>query len=854
MIPRTLRIRGFLSYQEACEVDFTQIDLACISGLNGAGKSSLLDAITWVLFGEARRRDDSVINSHTDTAEVCLEFDYEDLRYRVLRIRPRGKTTQLEFFLQNPEGDWKPLTEASVSRTQEQIVRTLRLDYETFINASFFLQGKADQFAQQTPGERKRILSSILGLDEWEQYRDTAAKMMRNLEREKSGQTGTLQEIQNELNEEPVRREKLDQLKSSLTRAGELRKSREQAYESASRLAAALEEQKQKVDLLAAQVEKSGSELNELNARLAERQKEQQKYTSTVSQADEIEARFSAWQASRVELEKWEKLAEEYHALDAQRSAPRLEIESERARLAAEQKQLEEQEKLVGEAQKALPDLEKQYRELETRLALLQAQVDDRPRVESDLAAKNEKRATLQTENNHLRALMDDLDGRKKTLQKTSGAQCPTCGKDLAEHERDDMLSDLEKEGKAQGDQYRANEAEIKTITLKTAAMEKELQSIKSAALERESQQQNRTRLETDLTAKKELVNVWHVGGEKRLHEKNIQLQTNNFATSARDALIALEDRLNALGYEPELHKTARQVEQEGRQSEEDHRSLGNARSSLEPLTREIETIKTQVVSLKKYLKNQEEKLKDSEQKYNRESTGQLDLASLEAGLQEAREEENQLTREMGAAQQNVDILAVQQKRKATIQAQIDEISRRIAHLKTLERAFSREGLPSMLIELAIPEIESRASELLDRLSDGSMSIRFDTQKEYKDKKREDKKETLDILISDAAGVREYELYSGGEAFRINFAIRLALSHLLAQRAGARLRTLVIDEGFGSQDAEGRQRLVEAINLVKPDFALILVITHLEELKDSFPNRIEVEKTSKGSRVQVVTE
>ena len=78
--------------------------------------------------------------------------------------------------------------------------------------------------------------------------------------------------------------------------------------------------------------------------------------------------------------------------------------------------------------------------------------------------------------------------------------------------------------------------------------------------------------------------------------------------------------------------------------------------------------------------------------------------------------------------------------------------------------------------------------------------------------KREDKKETLDIIISDAAGPREYELFSGGEAFRVNFAIRLALSRVLAQRAGARLQTLVIDEGFGSQDAEGRQRLIEAIN------------------------------------------
>ena len=156
------------------------------------------------------------------------------------------------------------------------------------------------------------------------------------------------------------------------------------------------------------------------------------------------------------------------------------------------------------------------------------------------------------------------------------------------------------------------------------------------------------------------------------------------------------------------------------------------------------------------------------------------------------------------------------------------------------------------MIEQALPLIEEHANLLLDRLTNGGMTIRFETQSDYKDKKRQDKKETLDILINDLNGnTRAYEMFSGGEAFRINFAIRMALSQVLAKRSGAKLQTLVIDEGFGSQDAEGRQRVIEAINHVRSNFAKILVITHLEELKDAFPARIEVEMTSKGSQVQV---
>jgi exonuclease SbcC len=154
------------------------------------------------------------------------------------------------------------------------------------------------------------------------------------------------------------------------------------------------------------------------------------------------------------------------------------------------------------------------------------------------------------------------------------------------------------------------------------------------------------------------------------------------------------------------------------------------------------------------------------------------------------------------------------------------------------------------LIEHALPEIEERANQLLDRLTGGDMSISFATQRKLKT--RDALSETLDIHIADKDGERPYDNYSGGEQFRVNFAIRLALSQLLAKRAGARLQTLIVDEGFGSQDPQGRQRLIEAINMVRDEFACILVITHIDELRDAFPIRIEVSKSLSGSNIKVI--
>ena len=94
-------------------------------------------------------------------------------------------------------------------------------------------------------------------------------------------------------------------------------------------------------------------------------------------------------------------------------------------------------------------------------------------------------------------------------------------------------------------------------------------------------------------------------------------------------------------------------------------------------------------------------------------------------------------------------------------------------------------------------------------------------------------------------------MFSGGEAFRIDFAIRIALSKLLARRAGAPLPTLIIDEGFGTQDSNGLEKLKEAIISIQDDFEKILVVTHIEEFRDAFPTRIDIVKTAEGSTIQV---
>jgi exonuclease SbcC len=224
------------------------------------------------------------------------------------------------------------------------------------------------------------------------------------------------------------------------------------------------------------------------------------------------------------------------------------------------------------------------------------------------------------------------------------------------------------------------------------------------------------------------------------------------------------------------------------------------------------------------------------------------DSAAKQRALDQLRQEDSMTKARLGAAQQKLDALEGQAKQREIKRAERQQLADERGLYEELRDAFGKKGVPALMIEAAVPEIEASANALLGRMTSGRMHVRFNTQRETQ---AGDMRETLDIQIADELGTRAYENFSGGEQFRVNFAIRVALSQLLARRSGTQLQTLIMDEGFGVLDAAGRERLVEAINAAQNDFQRILVVTHIEELKDLFPARIEIVKGPEGSEIFV---
>ena len=855
MIPRQLKISGFLSYKEPVEIDFTRIHVACISGSNGAGKSALLDAMTWALFGQARKNDETIINNsrNIDAAEVTFEFEYESNIYRIIRCLRRGKTSTVDLLIWNQEtGNWHPMTEKSVRQTNKRIEELLHLDFETFINASFFLQGKADQFTSQSAGDRKKILSNILELDIWEKYQTAAAEKRRNQTVRLSFLENRLDEIEKELSEEPRRREVLNSLDEELKKSEEQLVIKQQAWQNAKSAETLLESHQAAYQSLLQNYEKSVRQIDAQKSRLSKRTLESLSIQELLKEEPEIESGYRQLQKIREELSEWNKKALENYRIDGERKEITGKIGQLRAGLESEQATLRQEILRLEKNFELIPELFQKQKELQTQIESIEAFLSEKESVNESLRNITEIIVEKRAENQQLDAQMRDLKKRITELQAAQvGTPCPFCGRELDEDHTLTYLQSMQLDGKKLGDRYRINSEELKKLNEEKDALNRKLSEIQNA----EKKHLELSRLLAPISAEIKKIQENEPYRQKlsdRLNEIQKLLETESFCAEERQRLSVLDEQAKALGYNPAAHEQCREKESELALNENRWQKVQQAKAALQPIQREIIDLTNQIAADEKELKQIEGSLEQQKAALDEFSANLPDLQKAKKEFDTVQAETNRIRLEKGAAEQLVSVLESLKKQKQEVIREREEANLQISQLKYLEKAFSKNGIPAILIDQALPEIEEHANLILGKLTDERMSVRFSTQKEYKDKNREDKIETLAIFISDETGSREYELFSGGEAFRINFAIRLALSHILTKRAGARLQMLVIDEGFGSQDEEGRQRLIEAIIAVQDDYKKILVITHLDELKDAFPSRIEVEKTPDGSRVNVI--
>ncbi len=861
MIPVRLKMRNFLPYRgDIAPFSFEGIHLACITGDNGAGKTSIIDAMTWALWGKSRLRsksttDDDLITQGESETEIAFDFRAGDGQiYRVVRRRAKPKKSggvgqsSLNFFLETPEG-FKTYSGNTMGETEDKIKKLLHLDYEIFESSAYLKQGEADHFTELRPNERKEVLVSILGLDIYDSLAEKA--------RDKANQAAAARNLlatSIELEQKQV--EKRSGLESVLTTAQqELAGSETRLLEKRSVLDA-MKATRQLIESREQSIRQTETAIKDIESDLRSRQTDKSDiekrisaYRAIIDNRVAVEDGYNRYVAARQLAENFNRRLSDLRQLEKRRQTleqaitqARHVLETKRAKWQAAFDELSVKAAKVNSYRLSLDGLKLKNEKLVAREMQIEVETKQLQVLKIELAAFDTE------EKGQIRRLAEIAEKTGLLASAGEAAACPVCEAEL----RDDRLNMV----RAKYDIERAA-AESRLAELAAAKADK---IIEITALERhlaldtsvKSERAQLNRREAQLLAElreAESAALRLPEGEKQIAAIASQIELGQYAPEERQSLLALDEEIQHLGYDGAVHERAIAEAKSLEIFDKRQQELTQAEKLLSQEENALNKAVGSIIELEQRLTK-----RSKEADEHRMALAQMprisatELAATEAEVKALATAASSASEQVGSLKQALAHLDELEKSLAGKAIALKRYAAEESIYKELQQAFGKNGIQAVLIESAIPEMEAEANRLLAKMTDNRMSLKLELQRATK---KGDIAETFDIKIGDELGTRDYDLFSGGEAFRINFALRLALSRLLAHRAGAPLRTLIIDEGFGTQDAAGIEKLKEAIASIQDQFDCILVITHIEEFKDAFPARIEVFKTAVGSNIRV---
>ena len=974
MIPLRLHVVNFMCYRDAL-VDFSGIHLACLTGDNGAGKSALLDAITWALWGKARaKREEELIRLSQTTMEVEFDFSLRGIPYRVARKRNKGHGAKTSLTFQvwaERDQVWREISETALYATERRIVQELRLDYDTFINSAYIVQGHADEFTTKAPADRKQVLGNILGLGMYDVYEERAKEQAKEKSDEARSLLAQIEQIDQELAHQPEYEERVRQGEGAAARAEDARRTGDTLQQALRSERQALASQKEMLDELKARLQRDENDARQVEGEIKDHSQLLANFEDLVRHRQEIEDGYTRLRKTRETNETLNRQLLRHADLEGERNRWQRTIDQARYGLEGELRGAQErqeplrktvaaraaQQEALAQAQAALAQLAGVERDRETlraqgqtlaeqrarftheqnaakerqeslgkivaaraaqEAALAQARAElaqltqvekERSESQTEAQARAEERARLDAENSQFKAEAESLKERKALLEKDGEARCPVCAKPLTPEDRLRVGADYDAQLEQMRLRYRENQVRREAVAQEEIALKRLIeqwdkalaarnrwqkqegqaeeslratQSAEAELLEWQRRGEEAERALAEVVQQEELVKRQAEPLEKALAERarwqnqagqageglraadaaegelqELQrraaalaqaLQAEEYAGEARQQLDHVVAELAQLAYDSRAHEVIRGQMEELSPWEQRHRDLQMALKQVDTERRAAEAGRARLARLMESIASDRQRRDVLEKAVQRLPEVARRLAEQDLRVEDLANQERRAREVLAAARQQLDTCARLAQQRVERVAAHRRAAEEQAIFDDLRAAFGKKGLQAMIIETVTPQIEEEANRLLTQMTSGRMNVRLSTQRESK---KGDTIETLDIIIADELGQRSYELYSGGEAFRVNFALRIALSKLLAHRAGATLQTLFVDEGFGTQDALGRERLVEAIHSIQNEFERILVITHIDELKDLFPVRIEVTKGAEGSTVSV---
>jgi exonuclease SbcC len=716
-----------------------------------------------------------------------------------------------------------------------------------FKNSAFLRQGHADEFSIKRPGERKEILANILGLSHYDELESKAKEQSSKRRTEADRLEIAITDFELQLANRVKYEDEIRKIQSEITQLEEQSKFKETAISS-------LRSQKATLEIKKEQLSNTEVHLNETKKELERRKTKTKEYQDRITEYELVLAERKAIEKGYSEFKDVKTLNDEFNQKLSQLFALRERISNLDQVIKNAAQALTIEHKII---QAKFAESEAKFAKttrLEESLTLARKHLLELSKQEEIVSKKRKQTQQTTSRISYLEStdgqLAEEIAGLNEKLKLLTGddVRCPLCETELGIDGRRQIEAKLSSEAQQKIKTRQNNNEELSKNQAKLQALENEL-------IERESAlNKERTTRHSQLSIiEKELIEARQASNElsqerAKLAKLEQLMAKRDYAVYEQQTLAQLENEERKLGYSKERHEEIQQ-QLAGLQK---YQSL---KQELDEAIKNIDKEKSALAEAEETISNLEAAIVVDLRKHENLSAELLSLPNIidklikeEETYQASLQKERQVRDSLAALQERLRQLAELEISKREKTRLLQEALNEEGVYKELAEAFSKKGIQALLIEQALPEIEIEANRLLAKITDNRMSLRLESQRETR---KGDTIETLDIKIADELGTRNYEMYSGGEAFRIDLALRIALSMLLVRQAGASLPILIIDEGFGTQDSSAREKLVEAINSIQDDFEKIIVITHLEEMKDKFETLINVTKTANGSMISI---
>ena len=485
MIPLKLTLSNFLCYRENVPpLNFNGVHVACICGSNGHGKSALLDSITWALWGKARGKvQDEMISYGADECRVELDFSSRDENYRVIRShgrggrRRRGGASDLQLMILDGDAA-RPISGDMIRETQARIDETVCMYYDTFINSAFLVQGRADEFTNKTPTERKAVLSKILGLETYDKLQIRAREGNSWAENTVKISEGNVDRLRRELDQLVAPTAELKTVETTLFNANK-----------------DLEEQKVKTSALRDQVtelRRQQAGLEESSGRMVMLAKEAEQFESAhkvsqqqvvafeklISQASTIREGSAQLTAARNAFARLEEAGQTFDELERLRVSTAARIDLKRTQLEGQIQQISTD--IESRLNPKIQELE----QIQTNQILLQEQGPEFDERATVLARERENLQGISIQIGQLQSALErsvsegkDLAAKKELLEGANGQDpiCPLCRTPLREDGCVRLVETFETDIESKREEYRTISARVKILQGEASELENRL-------------------------------------------------------------------------------------------------------------------------------------------------------------------------------------------------------------------------------------------------------------------------------------------------------------------------------------------------------------------------------------------